>query len=100
MAQDKKLYVIEARYFGKQDVHSYTVGVFDNKQQAIDAAEYHADFRGGKYGVKVFEYTLNRGDESMTKTNKELCVHEIESPYAERTSNKSVPITPQTIKTT
>ena len=52
-------YVVVAYRWGEQANHSYSIGVFDDKQLAIDAAESHTTYRGGKYACVVEECTLN-----------------------------------------
>jgi len=93
-------FIVEARKFGREAAHSYTVAVCDKLQLAKEIAEWHADHRGGKYGIKVYQYTKNIGTEALEKSNAELCVYEIKSPYAdEKLSNKAVelPKQPKTI---
>jgi hypothetical protein len=86
-------FVVEARKFGREAAHSYTVAVCDKLELAKEIAEWHADHRGGIYGIKVYQYTKNIGTEALEKSNEQLCVYEIKSPYAdEKPSNKSVQI--------
>jgi len=55
-----KLYVVEALRWGDRERHSYIVGVFSHMNLAQDAAEYEADYRGGKYECVVVECTLDK----------------------------------------
>lgn len=53
------IYVIIAYRWNSQEGHSYLVTAKLNKQDAIDAAEFEADERGGKYSCRVYEVDPN-----------------------------------------
>lgn len=53
------VYVVIAYRWGQRENHSYTLGVFNKKAQAIKCADSHTEYRGGKYGCAVESCTLN-----------------------------------------
>ena len=55
----KEIFVVIAYKNGNRESHSYTVGAFNKKAQAIKCAESHADYRGGKYSCTVEVVLLN-----------------------------------------
>ena len=48
-------YVVTAYRWGCDDDHSYVLGVFSKKHKAIQVADSHRDYRGGKYACVVDE---------------------------------------------
>lgn len=56
------MYVVIAYRWGENTNHSYTVGIFNDLDLAIDCAESHTTFRGGKYGCAVEKCLLNNFD--------------------------------------
>jgi len=66
MVQERhnSVYVAQVYKHGNKGRHSYVVGIFDNRQDAIDAIEREEKYRNGKYagivhkmpfGINVFE---------------------------------------------
>ena len=53
------LYVVEALRWGDREQHSYVVGVYDTLEAAKNAADEHAQYRGGKYVCVVVQCPLN-----------------------------------------
>lgn len=52
--------VIAYRTISVKSDHSYTVGIFDKKHEAIKAAESERDDRGGSYSCYVYEVETNK----------------------------------------
>lgn len=57
-----EIYVVVAYRWGKSDNHSYTLGVFNKKQSAINCAETHTEYIGGKYACVVEKCVVNEFD--------------------------------------
>lgn len=55
-----KIYVVTAYRYKNKLNHSYLVGVFNNKQKALNVAEVEEEFRGGKYACEVLEGEINK----------------------------------------
>ena len=55
----EEIYVVVAYRWGKRENHSYTVGVFNEKQAAIKCADSHTAYRAGKYACVVEKCVLN-----------------------------------------
>lgn len=53
------IYTVTAYRWGDREKHSYIVGVYNQKDAALKAAEFEEDYRGGKYGCEVLEWDLN-----------------------------------------
>lgn len=68
----KALYIVTAYRWGDRSNHSYVVGAFDKKAQAIKCADSHTTYRGGKYACVVDELTINSYNESATNYTKEI----------------------------
>ena len=68
----KNVYIVTAYRWGDRSNHSYNLGVFDKSQEAINCAESHTIYRGGKYGCAVDEVTLNNFDNEMDDYTKEI----------------------------
>lgn len=51
----KIYYVIHAYRYGELNAHNYLVDVKEDLNEATKIAEEHREYRGGKYGVSVFE---------------------------------------------
>ena len=49
------IYVVIAYRWNSNESHSYLVTASLNRQDAIDAAEFEANERGGKYSCRVYE---------------------------------------------
>jgi hypothetical protein len=56
----QEIYIVNAYRNGKRDQHSYSLGVFNKKAQAIKCADSHADYRGGKYACVVEKCLLDK----------------------------------------
>jgi hypothetical protein len=54
--ETQKFYTVNAYRWGDRELHSYSVGVYTNKQAALQAAESEAEWRGGKYECEVLEW--------------------------------------------
>jgi hypothetical protein len=59
-----EVYTVQACRWGNRENHSYIVGVYPKKAQAIKAAESEEEYRGGKYACEVLEWELGVGRES------------------------------------
>lgn len=66
------MYVVVAYRWGKRDDHSYTVGVFSKKLQAMKCAAEHAEYRGGKYACVVESCVMNEFDNEADEYTKEV----------------------------
>jgi len=55
-----ELFVVNAYRAGNRERHSYTVAVYNTKEQAIECAEAHCNYRGGKYQCIVESLFLNQ----------------------------------------
>ena len=54
-----KVYTVIAYRYGNTESHSYPLGVFDDKDSALSAAELEEDYRGRKYECVVLEWDMN-----------------------------------------
>lgn len=66
----KEIYIVIAYRCGDRASHSYTLGGFSKKAQAIKCAESHSLYRGGKYACVVESCILdqfNNDDDEYTK---------------------------------
>ena len=54
-----EIYVVIAYRWGDKEMHSYTLGAFNKKAQAIKCADSHTQYRGGKYSCVVETCVLN-----------------------------------------
>lgn len=73
-----EIFVVIAYRWGNRDDHSYTVGAFTSEKKAIESANSHAAYRGGKY-VCVVEKTVldhfdNDDDDYTEDVYTTLCV--------------------------
>lgn len=66
------VFVVTAQRHGNNEKHSYLVGVFNNENKAIAAAEAHANYRGGNYGCVVEKCDLNHFDNNDNNYSKEV----------------------------
>ena len=53
------VYVINAYRFGDREAHSYLEAVLHDKEMAFKHAEYHENYRGGKYECEIIEYNMD-----------------------------------------
>ena len=56
---NKTIYVVQAYRWGNRENHSYVVGVYDTKEQAIIAADKEEESRGIKYNCAIISTSLN-----------------------------------------
>lgn len=54
-----EVYIVTAYRWGDRSNHSYTVCVFNSKHMAIECANNHAIYRGGKYECVVEKCVIN-----------------------------------------
>jgi hypothetical protein len=54
-----KVYTVIAYRYGNTESHSYPLGVFDDKDSALSAAELEEYYRGRKYECVVLEWEMN-----------------------------------------
>lgn len=57
--KDNNIYVVNGYRDGIREKHSYTVAVFSDKEAAIQSAEQHCYYRGGKYSMVVEKLIIN-----------------------------------------
>jgi len=55
------VFVVSALRWGDNENHSYNVGVYSKLGGAMDAADGHSIYRGGKYECIVEEIEMDRG---------------------------------------
>lgn len=67
-----KIYIVNAYRWGNRENHSYTLGAFTDQQKAIDCAESHTTYRGGKYSCVVEMCTLNEFSDEMDDYTTEI----------------------------
>lgn len=65
-------FTVIAYRWGLRDNHSYFIGVFSNKDKAIEVAEYHKSLRGDKYSCEVIESIIDNYDEDKDEDNYEI----------------------------
>ena len=63
------IYIVTAYRFGDKHNHSYVVGAFSTKEEAIRQAKIEEEWRGGKYDCEVIVMRLN---ESLKYKNYEV----------------------------
>jgi len=63
------IYIVTAYRFGDKHNHSYVVGSFSTKEEAIRQAKIEEEWRGGKYDCEVIAMRLN---ESLKYKNYEI----------------------------
>jgi len=59
MANKTEIFIVNAYRWGNNADHSYTVGAFDSTINAIECADSHNQYRGGKYTCVVEKCILN-----------------------------------------
>jgi hypothetical protein len=59
MKNGTKIYIVTAYRWGNRENHSYNLGVFKQKNKAIEVANENTAYRGGKYACVVEECELN-----------------------------------------
>ena len=67
------VYAVVARRFGDEKKHSYVIGVWSDHADAVEAAQEHERYRGGKYECKVQRLRLDGIDDpTLTGTDSFL----------------------------
>lgn len=51
--KENEIYIVTSYRWGEREKHSYNIGVFTKKEKAIEIADSHRDYRGGKYACVV-----------------------------------------------
>lgn len=74
MAYKNEIYIVVAYRWGERSNHSYTVGAFTKKQAAINCAESHANYRGGKYSCVVEGLPLDHFNNDADSYHREIHV--------------------------
>lgn len=59
-------YVVTAYRWGNQNDHSYLVGVYSTPEKAIEVADSHTIYRGGKYACWVEKAIVDLYDEEQS----------------------------------
>jgi len=72
MKTNTEIYIVTAYKWGQREAHSYNIGVFTKKAQAIKCAESHAGYRGGKYACVVDKCILNHFDNEDDEYTTEI----------------------------
>ena len=67
-----EIYIVTAYRSGCRDNHSYNVGVFRNKDQAIRVADSHCNYRGGKYACVVESCIIDHFDNERDEYTEEI----------------------------
>ncbi len=60
-----EIYVVSAYRFGNRNNHSYVLGVYKKKAQAIKRADAHNLYRGGKYVCEVECFEVDNHNEDF-----------------------------------
>jgi hypothetical protein len=69
-----KTYVVTMYRWGGRENHSYFLGLFTDKDEAIKAGERHHTFRGNKYDPEVLEVVADQVYGSETAVQEvEIC---------------------------
>lgn len=55
-----KVYVVTMYRHACREAHSYVLGAWSRKYQAIKAADEEEDYRGGKYIAEIIEVVMNQ----------------------------------------
>lgn len=53
------VFIVTAYRYGDKESHSYVVGAFNNKEEAIKQSNIEREWRGGKYECEVKSMKLN-----------------------------------------
>lgn len=67
-----KVYIVTAYRYGNRCYHSYNIGVFSKKAQAIKCADSHAQYRGGKYECVIDECEIDKFNNDSDGYTKEI----------------------------
>jgi hypothetical protein len=65
-------YIVTAQRWGKNENHSYNLGVFSKKHKAIEVAENHTKYRGAKYACIVEECEIDNYSNDKDNYTKEV----------------------------
>ena len=64
VSKEKVIYTVHAFRYADRERHSYIVGVYPKKKQALDAAEAEQDWRGGnKYFCEIRKWVIGSENE-------------------------------------
>jgi len=66
------MFVVIAYRWGNRENHSYTLGCFDNIEDAKSCADSHASYRAAKYGCVVEKCVLNHFDDDSDDYTEEV----------------------------
>lgn len=55
-----KLYILIMHRWGEKGLHSYTQGVYDDKELALKVGRAEMLYRAGKYEPKLYEAEINK----------------------------------------
>jgi hypothetical protein len=55
-----EIYIVTSYRWGDRAAHSYNLGVFQKKHKALQVADSHCEYRGGKYACVVNKCILNQ----------------------------------------
>lgn len=53
------LHVVMMNRWGSDENHSYIIGVFDDREKAVEVGEKECLYRGGKYQYDIKAFSLN-----------------------------------------
>ncbi len=70
--EKKNIYIVTAQRWGKSENHSYNLGVFSEKNEAIKVAKNHTEYRGGKYACIVEECEIDNYSNDKDNYTKEV----------------------------
>ena len=54
-----QIFIVTAYRWGNKECHSYVLGAFSTKEEAIRQAKIEEEWRGGKYDCEVIVMKLN-----------------------------------------
>ena len=70
----REIYIVIAYRWGNRSDHSYTLGAFEKPEKAIECAESHHTYRGGKYQCVVEKCVLNDFDNEAEDYTTEIYI--------------------------
>lgn len=68
----KNNYIVTAQRWGKNENHSYNLGIFSKKHKAIEIAKSHTEYRGDKYACIVEECEVDNFSNDKNEYTKEV----------------------------
>jgi len=57
------VYLVRALWHGRNDRHSYIVGVYSTRKKAQEAANIKKYYREGKYDCEIQDWIIDQGTE-------------------------------------